>query len=197
MQKSDLQPNCLKHRLLACVALAAMASNAMAPIAMASEADTTTLTPIKHVIIIIGENRTFDHIFATYKPVNKGAAVLNLLSQGIVKADGSPGDHYRAALQYKAFNFKRYNLTPAKTPYLVLPPGFGWRREARRRQKRSASGVRGHRPHAHLHGHFMPQRRQFGNRQVRRKWFGPRLLSVHADRRHRPNQQHAGQTRLL
>ena len=124
MQKSDLQPNCLKHRLLACVALAAMASNAMAPIAMASEADTTTLTPIKHVIIIIGENRTFDHIFATYKPVNKGAAVLNLLSQGIVKADGSPGDHYRAALQYKAFNFKRYNLTPAKTPYLVLPPAL-------------------------------------------------------------------------
>jgi len=25
-----------------------------------------TATPIKHVIIIIGENRTFDHIFATY-----------------------------------------------------------------------------------------------------------------------------------
>jgi len=28
--------------------------------------DSATLTPIKHVIIIIGENRTFDHIFATY-----------------------------------------------------------------------------------------------------------------------------------
>jgi len=27
-----------------------------------------TKTPIKHVILIIGEPRTFDHIFATYKP---------------------------------------------------------------------------------------------------------------------------------
>ncbi|MGH8290307.1 MAG: hypothetical protein ACREV7_14995 [Steroidobacteraceae bacterium] len=27
-----------------------------------------TLTPIKHVILIIGENRTFDHLFATYRP---------------------------------------------------------------------------------------------------------------------------------
>ncbi len=26
-----------------------------------------TASPIKHVIIIVGENRTFDHIFATYK----------------------------------------------------------------------------------------------------------------------------------
>jgi phospholipase C len=25
-----------------------------------------TRTPIKHVIVIVGENRTFDHIFATY-----------------------------------------------------------------------------------------------------------------------------------
>ena len=30
--------------------------------------DKPTRTPIKHVIIIVGENRTFDHIFATYKP---------------------------------------------------------------------------------------------------------------------------------
>jgi phospholipase C len=27
-----------------------------------------TKSPVKHVIIIVGENRTFDHIFATYKP---------------------------------------------------------------------------------------------------------------------------------
>ncbi len=25
-------------------------------------------SPIKHVIVIVGENRSFDHIFATYKP---------------------------------------------------------------------------------------------------------------------------------
>jgi phospholipase C len=27
-----------------------------------------TVTPIKHVIIIVGENRSFDHLFATYMP---------------------------------------------------------------------------------------------------------------------------------
>jgi phospholipase C len=27
--------------------------------------DGNTTTPIKHVIVIIGENRTFDHLFAT------------------------------------------------------------------------------------------------------------------------------------
>ena len=86
--------------------------------------DSATLTPIKHVIIIIGENRTFDHIFATYKPVNKGEKVLNLLSQGIVKANGNPGRNYGDALQYKAFDTKQYNLTPPKTPYVILPPAL-------------------------------------------------------------------------
>ena len=28
--------------------------------------DRDTRTPIKHVIIIIGENRTFDHVFGTF-----------------------------------------------------------------------------------------------------------------------------------
>jgi phospholipase C len=33
----------------------------------ASAADhTRTESPIKHLIVLIGENRTFDHIFATY-----------------------------------------------------------------------------------------------------------------------------------
>jgi phospholipase C len=32
------------------------------------EANRGSRTPIKHVIIIVGENRTFDHLFATYKP---------------------------------------------------------------------------------------------------------------------------------
>jgi len=39
--------------------------------------DANTTTPIKHVIIIIGENRTFDHVFATYVP-QPGQHVLNL-----------------------------------------------------------------------------------------------------------------------
>src|SRR5689334_18871939 len=47
-------------------------------------------TPIKHVIVIYGENRSFDEMYATYQP-KSGETVNNLLSQGIVNADGSPG----------------------------------------------------------------------------------------------------------
>ena len=36
--------------------------------------DGKTTSPIKHVIIIIGENRSFDHVFATYVP-KKGQTV--------------------------------------------------------------------------------------------------------------------------
>ena len=58
---------------------------------MSNGNDGNTATPIKHVIVIMGENRTFDHLFATYQPVNNGEQVLNLLSEGIVKKDGTPG----------------------------------------------------------------------------------------------------------
>lgn len=60
-----------------------------------------TATPIKHVIIIVGENRSFDHLFATYVPKRKSQRVLNLLSEGIIKADGTPGQNFAKAHQYK------------------------------------------------------------------------------------------------
>ena len=52
-----------------------------------------TTSPIRHVIIIVGENRSFDHVFATYKPKH-GEKVDNLLSKGIVKEDGTPGPNW-------------------------------------------------------------------------------------------------------
>src|ERR1700748_1326499 len=63
--------------------------------------DNNTTTPIKHVIVIIGENRSFDHVFATYQPV-KGQSVWNLLSEGIVNADGTPGPNFWKAAQNAA-----------------------------------------------------------------------------------------------
>ena len=63
--------------------------------------DNDTSSPIKHVIVIIGENRSFDHVFATYVP-KKGEKVWNLLSQGIVKADGTPGANFSKAEQKAA-----------------------------------------------------------------------------------------------
>jgi phospholipase C len=60
-----------------------------------------TASPIKHVIIIVGENRSFDHLFATYVPKRKNERVVNLLSEGIIYADGTPGPHFAKAHQFK------------------------------------------------------------------------------------------------
>ncbi len=79
-------------------ALLSTMANLLAPPPAAAE---NTTTPIKHVIIIIGENRTFDHIFATYKP-KRGESVDNLLSKGIIKSDGTPGPFYFLAGQRSA-----------------------------------------------------------------------------------------------
>jgi phospholipase C len=42
-----------------------------------------TQTPIKHLIVLIGENRSFDNVYATYQPKN-GQTIANLLSSGII-----------------------------------------------------------------------------------------------------------------
>ena len=46
----------------------------------AADQSRNTTSPIKHVIVIIGENRSFDHVFATYEPAKRGESVWNLLS---------------------------------------------------------------------------------------------------------------------
>ena len=87
-------------------------------------ADTPTKTPIKHVIVIIGENRTFDHIFATYKP-KPGETVDNLLSKEIINADGSAGPNFSLAVQYSAVDTHsdKYQVSPIdKSVYGTLPP---------------------------------------------------------------------------
>jgi phospholipase C len=73
-----------------------------APMANADQDhDGKTRSPIKHVIVIIGENRSFDHVFATYQP--KGhEKVWNLLSEGIITADGKPGSNFSKAEQLAA-----------------------------------------------------------------------------------------------
>jgi len=86
--------------------------------------DATTRTPIKHVIVIIGENRSFDHVFATYQPKN-GQTVWNLLSEGIVNADGTPGPNFAKAQQSAATDQApdEFLLSPAKGtfPAQALP----------------------------------------------------------------------------
>ena len=81
-----------------------------------------TESPIKHLIVIVGENRTFDHIFGTYQP-KPGQTVWNLRSRGIVKADGTPGPNFDRARQFTVPPQARYYISANdKTPYMVLPP---------------------------------------------------------------------------
>ena len=79
--------------------------------------DRNTVSPIKHVIVIIGENRTFDHVFATYKAPH-GEHVDNLLSRGIINEDGTKGPNYGTAAQNSAMDTDVYRISPGgKTPY--------------------------------------------------------------------------------
>jgi phospholipase C len=84
-----------------------------------------TDTPIKHVIVLIGENRTFDHLFATYVPKH-GESVKNLLSEGIIDADGTPGPHFKRSQQFQAIRPFRSDYFISlrdneKAPYTTLP----------------------------------------------------------------------------
>jgi phospholipase C len=81
-----------------------------------------TNSPIKHVIYIVGENRSFDNIYGTYQPKN-GQKIWNLLSQGIVNADGSPGANAAQGRQYQATSSNgRFFLSPlTKSAYTFLP----------------------------------------------------------------------------
>jgi phospholipase C len=82
--------------------------------------DDQTQTPIKHVIVIIGENRSFDHVFATYVPKQPGQSVNNLLSEGIILLDtqknAHPGPNFQKAHQLAAQDLG------SQDPFLLSPP---------------------------------------------------------------------------
>lgn len=81
-------------------------------------------TPIEHVIVIVGENRTFDNLFGTYTPT-KGQTVSNLLSKKIVTADGLPGPNFHDAAQKKGISLGAYTPTPSDGgEYMTLPQPF-------------------------------------------------------------------------
>ena len=82
------------------ILLAAALSSTLGASATA-QAPPKTATPIEHLIVVIGENISFDNLFGTYRP-KSGAKIHNLWSQGIINRDGSPG----RSLQ------KRHNAVP-------------------------------------------------------------------------------------
>jgi acid phosphatase len=80
-----------------------------------------TATPIKHLIVLIGENRSFDHVFGIYRP-RPGQTIRNLLSAAIVNEDGTPGPNFARAAQFQGSEQTRYEIAAsAKTAYATLP----------------------------------------------------------------------------
>ena len=105
----------------AAVAVTVMMTAAAAGSAPHASPGPRTTTPIKHVVVIIGENHTFDNVFATYQPPGQ-QRIDNLLSEGIVTKSGAPGPKFGAAQQVTAVNTKKYTLTPKLTgAYKPLP----------------------------------------------------------------------------
>ncbi len=110
----------------ACTVLAALLASLSLPALVAMAAGTTATrpharTPIEHLIVVVGENHSFDSLFATYVP-QPGASVRNLLSLGIVNGDGTPGPNFALAAQRRAVPQAQYTLDPPRSgPYQQLP----------------------------------------------------------------------------
>jgi hypothetical protein len=124
--------------------------------------DNATTSPIKHVIVIIGENRSYDHVFATYKP-KAGEQTNNLLSQGIVNADGTPGPNFAKAQQLQARTDNDPFPPEPERPVAIL-------------EEHHAGSACGRPDDA---GRSDDHRSQAG-----REWFGAGILSIAGGRRH-------------
>jgi phospholipase C len=123
-----------KRKWPAVIALGAMLSaQSAAPLAFAGQKnqnDPSTTTPIKHLIVLVGENRSFDNVFGTYRPKTGSAA--NLLSKGIVTDNGSPGINSGLASQnlvntplpatYFISSTNKTEYSPLPTPQLNGTP---------------------------------------------------------------------------
>ncbi len=110
----QVQRACLsrgKQVLGTVLTLAAIATLPLTGRAQGPTHTATPITPIQHVIVVFGENRSFDHVFGTYVP-KAGQTVWNLLSQGIVNADGTPGPNYFKAHQNQASDTELYTINP-------------------------------------------------------------------------------------
>ncbi|WP_060816657.1 alkaline phosphatase family protein [Caballeronia sordidicola] len=86
-----------------------------------------TTTPIQHLIVVVGENQTFDGLFGGYV-APAGQTVKNLLSQGMINADGSPGPNFSQAAQTQGATQTAFTLNPTRTtafPTLPQPEQIG------------------------------------------------------------------------
>ena len=118
----SLAKRVLRRAVVTSAILSMVGSQTAALAAQVAPNDPNTATPIKHVIVIIGENRTFDHVFATYVPT-KGQTVLNLLSEYVTVLGGGKNPAFASWTQYSAQQTGTYSLSPgSKVAYTTLPP---------------------------------------------------------------------------
>ncbi|GAC1641499.1 MAG: alkaline phosphatase family protein [Candidatus Acidiferrum sp.] len=127
MEKRKITSRLLQGTKCALATVAMLQFSILGPLAGTAQADEErkhhARTPIQHVIVIVGENRTFDHIFATYEP-KEGEHVDNLLSKGIIKKDGTPGKNIWESYQFAADATDKptFQLAPKnKALYTHLP----------------------------------------------------------------------------
>ena len=144
-----------------------------------------TASPIKHVIILIGENRGLDHTFGVYKPKGKGETISNLLSKGIVKLDGTPGPNFALAQQFSVAPQPQWYFgapQAAKTPYNAINI------DAAAQHQRGAASAEHHRRAVHVRGdraghrRDRPQRRRFRPTDDRRQRPARRTVSTRVSR---------------
>jgi phospholipase C len=122
--------NLRKRKWPATLALGAMlGAQMMPPLAHADHGKREggpTSTPIKHLIVLIGENRSFDNAFGTYVSKHDGKTG-NLLSRGIDQ-NGGPGPNSKVPEQFSVntpfSTGTRYFISASaanKTAYATLP----------------------------------------------------------------------------
>src|SRR5436190_8287322 len=108
-----------------CLATTALQVLTLEILATAPASAASPRTPIQHVIIIVGENHSFDNVYGTYRP-KAGQKVDNLLSKGIVNADGTPGPKFGKAKQNIGVDMNQPYLveTPSTGAYATLPQPY-------------------------------------------------------------------------
>ena len=98
-------------------------------------------TPIEHVIMIIGENRTFDHVFATYTPRSRRDG-----EQPALRRHRQSRRHTRSELRQGSAEFRRPTPRPTAEParpdalHHAAAGDDRWR--AHRRQRRESAALR-------------------------------------------------------
>ena len=77
-------------------------------------------SPIQHVIVVVGENHTFDNVFGGYLP-RPGQTISNLRMVDIIDDNGKPGRNFSLAQQRMA----KATIVNGKPVYSINPPRNG------------------------------------------------------------------------